>query len=83
MKNIDSKRKKDLEIPPFDFENSKPNKYAKHYREGAVTIIHSKKSTIKLDPDVAKYFQDSESVNIALRSLISSISEIKKAGIKV
>jgi hypothetical protein len=34
--NIDSE---DFEIPPFDFENSVPNKYASKYSEDNKTII--------------------------------------------
>ena len=40
-------------------------KYAERYREGTNLVL--------LDPDVKAYFPDSESVNKALRSLISQL----------
>ncbi len=72
----------EAKIPPFDFENSEPNKFAQYYDEKAETVIlksEDKKSVI-LDPDVAEYFSDSESVNTALRALITAFSGIKISG---
>jgi hypothetical protein len=40
-------------------------KYAKRYAEGTNVIV--------IDPDVAKYFPDHDSVNQALRSLVTII----------
>lgn len=69
-----------VEIPPFDFENSVPNKFAEQYNENAETVIFDSEKGISvvLEPDVAEYFPDSESVNTALRGLILAISKIKK-----
>ncbi|MDM8526162.1 hypothetical protein QUF80_22530 [Desulfococcaceae bacterium HSG8] len=66
-------------IPPFDFENSEPNKFAERYDEHAETVIYKSENArgVILDQDVAEYFPDSESVNIALRALISVISKIR------
>jgi hypothetical protein len=79
MKNI----KNNLEdenyiIPPFDFESSISNKYAKFYEEDDKTIIikSHKAKTIVLDSDIANHFPDSKSVNYALRSLIKAFSVI-------
>jgi len=46
----------------YDFSKGVRGKYAKQYAEGTNVIL--------LDPDVAKAFPTSESVNEALRSLI-------------
>lgn len=47
----------------YDFSNVRPNKYAKKYAEGTNIVI--------IEPDLVKYFPDSESVNTALRALVS------------
>jgi hypothetical protein len=46
----------------YDFSKGERGKYAKQYAEGTNVIL--------LDPDVAKAFPTSESVNKALRALI-------------
>jgi hypothetical protein len=46
----------------YDFSKGVRGKYAKQYAEGTNVIL--------LDPDVAKAFPTSESVNKALRSLM-------------
>lgn len=46
----------------YDFSKGERGKYAKQYTAGTNVIL--------LDPDVAKEFPSSESVNKALRSLI-------------
>jgi hypothetical protein len=46
----------------YDFSKGERGKYAKQYAEGTNVIL--------LDPDVAKAFPTSESVNKALRSLL-------------
>ena len=46
----------------YDFSEGERGKYAKQYSEGTNLIL--------LDPDVAKAFPTSESVNKALRALI-------------
>jgi uncharacterized DUF497 family protein len=60
MKNTKTyKETEDFEIPPFDFENSKPNKYKKLYTEDNQTIILKSNDvkTIVLDSDIADYFR--------------------------
>ena len=54
-----------VEIPPFDFERSMPNTFAEQYDEHVETIIHTseQETLVVLEPDVAAYFPDSESVN--------------------
>ena len=81
------KDKKDLnEIDmrdEYDFSKGVRGKHYKAYREGHKVIIHKSNGTdsiqyfkeedgaIMLDPDIKIHFPDSESVNKALRSLIS------------
>jgi hypothetical protein len=72
----------------YDFSNMKGavrGKYYKAYRAGHKVVIHQVDGTtsiqyfrleegaVMLEPDVRKYFSSSESVNKALRSLISII----------
>lgn len=68
-----------VEIPSFDFEHSQPNKFADQYTKQAETIVlnSEQEKSVVLEPDVAAYFSDSDSVNAALRSLIAAISQIK------
>lgn len=47
----------------YDFSRGVRGKYAKRFAEGSNVVV--------LDPDVAKRFGDSVSVNEALRSLLS------------
>ncbi len=46
----------------YDFSKGQRGKYAKQYSEGTNVVL--------LDPDVAKVFPTSESVNKALRALM-------------
>ena len=56
----------------YDFKGGARGKYAKRYAEGCNVVV--------LDPDVAEYFPDHESVNDSLRSLVSIIKKHQKAG---
>jgi hypothetical protein len=69
-----------VDIPPFDFDHSQPNKFAAHYDDQVETriITTNERPAVMLDPDVAAYFPDSKSVNAALRSLITAIANIKQ-----
>jgi hypothetical protein len=53
---------RDEMLPEYDFSQGVRNKYAERYRAGTNLVL--------LEPDVAKRFPDSESVNRALRSLL-------------
>ncbi|MDP9178170.1 MAG: hypothetical protein M3O61_10875 [Gemmatimonadota bacterium] len=52
-------------LPEYDFSKAHRNPYADRRREGSNVVL--------LDPDVAKDFPDSQSVNEALRALSSII----------
>ena len=67
----------------YDFSKGVRGKHYKAYREGHTVIIHKENGNksiqyftqedgaVMLDPDIKIHFPDSESVNKALRSLIS------------
>jgi hypothetical protein len=49
----------------FDYKKAKPNRFA----------IKDSQRVIVLDPDVAEYFEDSESVNRILRAIIGNMPQ--------
>lgn len=51
----------------YDLSQSRPNPYLERSGHGTNLVL--------LDPDVAKVFPDSESVNRALRALVKIIEE--------
>lgn len=74
----------------YDFKNMKGGvrgKYYKFYRQGHTIRIHLEDGSVSeqyftledgavmLEPDVRKYFPDSESVNEALRCLIPLVAK--------
>jgi hypothetical protein len=54
----------------FDYNKSKPNRFAAQMSEGTVAIV--------LEPDVAAVFNSSEAVNTLLRSIISAMPSSKR-----
>jgi len=60
-------------LEEYDFSKGVRGKYAKRYKDGTNVIV--------IDPDIVKYFPDHDSVNDALRSLIT-IMEKAEIGIK-
>jgi hypothetical protein len=50
--------------PEYDFSNAVQGKYADRFAQGT--------NLVRIQPDVAKEFPDSQSVNEALRSLLKS-----------
>jgi hypothetical protein len=57
-------------LAEYDFKGGVRGKYAKRYEEGTNVVV--------IDPDVAEYFPDHDSVNEALRGL-AAIRKRKKA----
>ena len=55
----------------YDFSKGSRGKYAKCYKEGTNVVL--------LEPDVAKAFPDSESVNRALKKLMAKETDSSKA----
>ncbi len=56
----------------YDFSRGVRGKYAERYADGANIVV--------LDPDVAKVFRDSKSVNQALRALVEVANKAAAAG---
>jgi hypothetical protein len=61
MKKTKRAKKEPEMKPEYDFRGGVRGKYAARYARGTNVVI--------LDPDVAKVFKDSKSVNKALRAL--------------
>jgi len=57
-------------LEEYDFTGGVRGKYAKRYEEGANVVV--------IEPDVAEYFPDHDSVNEALRSLAKIIKRQKR-----
>ena len=57
-------------LEEYDFSKGVRGKYAQRYAEGTNVVV--------LEPDVAEFFPDHDSVNEALRSLISIIKKQQK-----
>ena len=75
MKKGNSKKIVDDLRPEYDLARLKGGirgKYAKRFQEGTNLVL--------LSPDVARYFPDEQSVNVALRSLVGiGKSELRHA----
>jgi len=54
----------------FDYARARPNRFASRYAEGSRVIV--------LDPDVARVFTSTESVNEVLRALMETMPPRKK-----
>ena len=54
-------------LEEYDFSNGVRGKYAEKYAEGS--------NVIAIDPDIAEFFPDHDSVNEALRHLIAVIKK--------
>ena len=64
------KKRKDSDmLEEYDFSKGVLGKYAKRYAEGTNVVV--------IEPDVAEFFPDHESVNQALRSLTEIIKRQK------
>ncbi|MGC1403935.1 MAG: hypothetical protein WA974_13535 [Thermodesulfobacteriota bacterium] len=57
-------------LEEYDFTGAVRGKYAKRYVEGSNVVV--------IDPDVAEYFPDHDSVNDALRSLTAIIKKRRR-----
>ncbi len=66
------KMRKDSDmLEEYDFSQGVRGKYAKRYAEGTNVVV--------IDPDVAEYFPDHDSVNESLRGLIAIVEKRRKA----
>ncbi|NQT91339.1 MAG: hypothetical protein HQ559_01160 [Lentisphaerae bacterium] len=57
-------------LDEYDFSQGVRGKYAERYAEGTNVVV--------IDPDVAEYFPDQDSVNESLRTLVSIIEKKKR-----
>jgi len=57
-------------LDEYDFSKGVRGKYAKRYAEGTNVVV--------IDPDIAEYFPDHDSVNDSLRSLVAIIKKRDK-----
>jgi hypothetical protein len=73
MKNKNEKQNADDLRPEYDFDYSKAVR-GKYYQR----LIEEGSNVIILDPDIAKAFHDSASVNSALRSLLELTRSTKR-----
>ena len=65
-RKVRAKRSDDIKAEyNFDYSKAKPNRFAGH--------IATDQTVVLLDPEVSKIFTDSESVNAALRALITAL----------
>lgn len=55
----------------FDYRKARPNRFAERVRKDRRVVV--------LDPDIAKVFPSSESVNTVLRALITTMPKPAKA----
>lgn len=93
MKNEDKKNMEDNGmLSEYDFTGKKGvrGKYCKAYRQGhtvricdddgAVNVRYftQEEGSVMLDPDIRRYFPDSDTVNNVLRSLIALIPDRKR-----
>jgi hypothetical protein len=73
MKNSNKKQDIDELRPEYDFDYSKAVR-GKYYHR----LIEEGSNVVILDPDIAKVFHDSVSVNSALRSLLELTRSTKR-----
>ncbi len=78
-------------LPEYDFSGGIRGKHYQAYRRGHTVTIHQndgndivqyftlEDGAIMLDPDVREYFPDAETVNRALRTLISLFPKNRQA----
>jgi len=58
----------------FDYTKAKPNRFAGRIARDRLVVL--------LDPEVSKIFTDSDSVNAALRALISALPKNAKREVR-
>ena len=69
MKKATEEKPNDEMRAEYDFSQGVRGKYVQRYREGTNLVL--------LDPDLARVFRDSESVNDALRQFLAEHGEPK------
>jgi len=59
-------------LEEYDFTDGERGKYAERYANGTNVVV--------IDPDLAQFFPDNESVNEALRNIVKIIRRQRSAG---
>ncbi len=89
-KNSKSQEQADEMLPEYDFRGGARGKHSENYRRGHSVTVHKTDGTtsvrhfkleegaVMLEPDVREYFPDSETVNKALRGLITLLPKKSK-----
>ncbi len=62
-------------LEEYDFSKGVRGKYTARYSEGTNVVV--------IDPDVAKYFPDHDSVNEALRSLLPIVKRHEQKSVRL
>ena len=78
MKKANNRKMADELRPEYDLSKLKGGvrgKYAKRFQQGTNLVLLSR--------DVARYFPDEQSVNAALRSLVSSLADILEESLEL
>jgi hypothetical protein len=70
MKKLPSKRRPVEMRAEYDFSDGVRGKYVDRYRRGTNVVL--------LDPELAKAFPDSKSVNDALRAVLSGATGVRR-----
>ena len=71
--SVSKSRKRSADVQPeyeFDYTKAKPNRFAGRIARDRLVVL--------LDPEVSKVFTDSESVNAALREMITALPKSPK-----
>lgn len=89
-----SSEEKDEMLPEYDFRGGVRGKHSNSYREGHSVTVHKEDGSVQvqhftledgavmLESDVRQYFPDSETVNRALRGLITLLPNKPKANVR-
>lgn len=59
-------------LEEYDFAGGTRGKYAQRYQDGSNVVV--------IEPDMAEFFPDHESVNEALRNLVAVIRRLEESG---
>jgi hypothetical protein len=88
------RQKNDEMLPEYNFRGGVRGKHYKAYQRGHTVTIHKSDETtqvqhfkleegaVMLEPDVREYFADSETVNNALRGLITLLPKKTKTRVR-
>lgn len=94
ISKVRNQKEDDEMLPEYDFRGGVRGKHYEAYRRGHTETIHKTDGTtrvqhfkleegaVMLEPDVRAYFPDSETVNKALRGLITLLPRKSKTKVR-